>query len=152
MSSTGSQKEQLLQTSGRWWRIAHTPTNPNGFTIVELLVCIVVAGIVVVSLNTVVTTYLHVSQRGRYLNLANSYVEAEVETLRNSGYNSISLGSTNLTSSLPSQLPLGSSATMIVTSPSGGIKQIDISVTYNDQGQTNSYGYTTYIGELGVGQ
>jgi prepilin-type N-terminal cleavage/methylation domain-containing protein len=124
----------------------------DGFTIVEILVSIAVAAIVTMSLNSVVTTYLHVSQRGRYLNLANSYVESKVEALRNQGYNSVSTGTADLTSELPSQLPLSRSASMTVTAPSGGIKQVDISVSYNDQGFSNSVSYTTYLGELGVGQ
>jgi prepilin-type N-terminal cleavage/methylation domain-containing protein len=124
----------------------------EGFTLVEILVSIAVAAIVTVSLNTVVTTYLHVSARGRYLNLANSFVEAKVEALRNQGYNTINTGTTSLTSELPAQLPPGRSATMTVTNPSGGIKQVAISVTYKDQGNNTTIAYTTYLGELGVGQ
>ena len=124
----------------------------DGFTIVELLVAIAVAGIVVISLSQVTTTYLHLSQRSRYLNLANSYVEAKAETLRNQGYNSISIGTSSLTSELPTQLPGSRAASMTVSSPTAGIKQVDITVSYNDQGQSNSYSYTTYVGELGVGQ
>ena len=124
----------------------------DGLTLVEILVAIAVAGIVTASLNQVVTSYLHVGQRGRYLNLANAFVEAKTEELRNDGYNDLSLGTVSLTSQLPSQLPPGRTASMVVTNPSGGIKQIDFSVSYKDQGQTNTYNYTTYIGELGVGQ
>lgn len=127
-------------------------SNQKGFTLVELLVAIAVGAIVTGSLSQVVTSYVHTAQRGRYLNLANSYVEAKVEALRNQGYNSLSTGTTSLTSELPTQLPPSRSGSMTVASPSGGIKQVDISVSYKDQGQTNSYSYTTYIGELGVGQ
>lgn len=122
-----------------------------GFTIVEILVAIAVGAIVVTSLNEVVTSYLHVSQRGRYLNQANAYVEAKVEALRNTGYSAINTGTTSLTSEMPTSLPKRS-GTMTVTDPGGGIKKIDISVSYSDQGKTNTYSYTTYIGELGVGR
>lgn len=127
-------------------------TSQAGFTIVEVLVAIAVAAIVTMSLNQVVSTYLHVSQRGRYLNLANSYVEAKTESLRNIGYNGLSLGTTSLTSELSTQLPRSRSGSMVITSPIAGIKQVDITVSYKDQGQNNAYSYTTYIGELGVGQ
>jgi prepilin-type N-terminal cleavage/methylation domain-containing protein len=127
-------------------------TASGGFTIVELLVVIALSGIVIGSLSQVVSTYLHLSQRGRYLNLANSYVEAKAETLRNQGYNSLSVGTVNLSSELPSQLPPTRSASMVISSPSDGLKQVDITVTYKDQGQSNSYNYSTYVGELGVGQ
>lgn len=126
--------------------------NARGFTIVEVLVAIAVAGIMIGSLSTVVTTYVHTAQRGRYLNIANAYVEAKVESLRNTGYNGITVGTTSLTSDLPTQLPPNRTASMIITSPSAGIKQADITISYNDQGKSSSYSYTTYIGELGVGQ
>jgi prepilin-type N-terminal cleavage/methylation domain-containing protein len=124
----------------------------DGFTIVEILVAMAVAAVIIISLNAVTNTYLHISQKGRYLNLANSFAEAKTEQLRNKGYNALTTGTTSLTSSLPSGLPPGSTATMTVTSPSGGIKQVDISISYKDTGKTLTYGYTTYLGELGVGQ
>jgi prepilin-type N-terminal cleavage/methylation domain-containing protein len=129
-----------------------THRSSDGFTIVELLVSIAVGAVVIASLSQVVTSYLHVAQRGRYLNLANSYVEAKVESLRNIGYNGLTLGTTDVSSELPSQLPLTKSASMTISSPETGLKQVDITVSYKDQGQSNTYSYTTYIGELGVGQ
>lgn len=123
----------------------------GGLTIVELLVAIAVSAIVTASLSQVVTSYVHIAQRGRYLNLANSYVEAKVESLRNKGYPDIPTGTSSLTSELPSQLPPKSTANMTVTAPLTGIKQVDITVNYKDQGNL-SYSYTTYIGELGVGR
>ena len=68
-----------------------------GLTIVELLVAIAVAAVVTGTLSEVVTSYVHVAQHGRYLNLANSYVEGKVEALRNIGYNGLSNGTTSLT-------------------------------------------------------
>lgn len=130
----------------------HRRLPTEGFTLVEILVSIAVAGVMIMSLNTVVTSYLHISQRGRYLSLANSYVEAKVEALRNTGYNSLSPGTSSLTGELSSQLPPSRSASMVVGNPSGGLKQVDITISYKDQGQTTAYAYTTYVGELGVGQ
>lgn len=124
----------------------------NGLTIVELLVAIAVAAIVTASLSQVVTSYVHVAQRGRYLNLANSYAEAKVESLRNKGYNALDPGTTDISGELPSQLPSGRSASLTIDNPTDGIKKIGISVTYKDQGQDNTYSYATYVGELGVGQ
>lgn len=126
--------------------------NSKGFTIVELLVCIMVGGIVVSSLNLMVNNYLHLSQRGRYLSLANSYVEGKFEALRNSGYNSISTGTSSLTSELPAGIPTSKSASMQITNPLNGIKKVVITISYKDQGTTNSHSYASYIGELGVGQ
>ncbi len=123
-----------------------------GFTLVELLVSIAVAAIVIASLNIVVTSYLHVGQRGRYLNIANSYAEAKVEALRNNGYNSLNPGTTDVSSELPAQLPSPKSASLAVGNPSGGLKQVVLAITYQDQGQSHTYSYRADIGELGVGQ
>ncbi|HET9174038.1 MAG TPA: prepilin-type N-terminal cleavage/methylation domain-containing protein [Candidatus Saccharimonadales bacterium] len=127
-------------------------SNERGFTLVELLVCIAVASVVIASLNSLVDGYLHLSQRGRDIMLANSYVEGKVEALRNEGFNSLTAGTYSLTSELPSDLPPSRSGSMTISAASGGIKQIDITVSYFDNGETSSYAYTTYIGELGVGQ
>lgn len=130
-------------------KIRHTT---EGFTIVELLVSIAVGAIVIASLSQVVSSYLHVAQRGRYLNLANSYAEAKAEALRNEGYNSLNPGTSDVSSELPSQLPRSRTASLTISSPSSGLKQAALTISYKDQGQTNTYSYTTYIGELGVGQ
>ena len=123
-----------------------------GFTIVELLVCIVVAAIITASLSQVVSSYIHTAQRGRYLNLANAYIEAKTESLRNMGYNGLTPGTSDISGELPSQLPSPKSASMTVGNSSGGLKEVDFSLSYKDQGQTNTLSYTTYVGELGVGQ
>ena len=132
--------------------MTHKKLSENGFTLVELLVAIAVGAIIVASLTQVVTNYIHLAQRGRYLNIANAYVEAKTESIRNLGYNSVTDGTTSLTSELPSGMPRIKSGTMTISSPSLGLKQLDITVSYTDQGQSQSYSYTTYVGELGVGQ
>lgn len=126
--------------------------NSEGFTLVEIIVAIAVGAIVTVTLSQVVNNYVHLSQRGRWLSLANSYIEGKAESLRNAGYNGIPLGTTTLTSELPADMPVGKSASMIVTTPTGGIKKVYLTVSYKDQGQIQVYNYTTYVGELGVGQ
>jgi hypothetical protein len=60
-------------------------------------------------------------------------------------------GTSSLSSELPSQLP-GRSGTMTVSQPFGGIKRIDLSISYKDGTINRAYSYRTYIGELGVGQ
>lgn len=125
--------------------------NAEGFTVVELIVAIIVGVIFISSLNLAVNNYTNLGARGRHLVLANSYAEAKVEGLRNSGYNAIGLGTSSLTSELPAQLP-GRNGSMTISQPQSGIKQIDLTISYNDLGNNRTYTYRTYIGELGVGQ
>lgn len=126
--------------------------NNNGFTLVELLVSIILAGVIISSLAQVTNEYLHVSQGGRFLNLANSFAEGKIEALRNGGYNNLTTGTTSLTSSLPNQLPPGSTSSITVTTPYTGIKKVYLTLNYKAQGKNNTFNYVTYIGELGVGQ
>lgn len=123
-----------------------------GFTIVELIVTMLVGIVLVGSVNTIYTNQLYLSQRTRDTVLVNAFVEAKVEALRSQGFLSVPLGTTNITSELPVELSTSRSATLSVTTFSSSIKQIEITVSYNEQGTTRSYSYITYLGELGVGQ
>jgi hypothetical protein len=109
-------------------------------------------GVIIGSLSQVVNSYTSISQGGRYLNSANSYAEAKIEELRNKGYNSLSNGTTSLTSDLPTQLPRSRSASITITTPTAGLKKLDLTVSYKSEGKTNTFSYTTYMGELGVAQ
>lgn len=129
-----------------------TNNKDAGFTLVELIVAMIVGTIFVTSVNMAVNNYVHLNQSNKYLVLANSYVEGKAESLRNQGYNAINTGTTDITSELPSGLLAPRSSTLEITNPSGGIKQVSISISYSDQGAMRNYSYTTYVGELGVGQ
>lgn len=119
---------------------------------VELVMTIMVGGVFAISVTTMVSANSHLVQRTRDLVSVNSYVEDKTEELRSIGYSGLSIGTTNVTSELPDDLNTPRSATVEITNPSTGLKKADISVTYNDQGAQQTYSYTTYIGELGVGQ
>jgi len=124
----------------------------SGFTVVELLVTIVVSSIMIGSAALALISQQHLSQRDRDLVVANSYVEQKVEALRSIGFLGLSIGTTNITAEMPSELNSPRSGSLQISSYSASIKQVDISITYNDQGTSRTYSYTTYIGELGVGQ
>ena len=124
----------------------------QGFTIVELLVTMIVGGLLAGSVALLLGLHTHLAQKGRDVSVTNSYVENKVESLRSIGYLGLTNGTTNLTSELPSELKAPRSASMVISDESAAIKQIDITVTYNDQGTARTYSYTTYVGELGVGQ
>ena len=126
--------------------------NNEGFSIVELILSITIGVLFITSLTQITNNYVSLGQKSRNVILSNSYVEGKVETLRNIGYNGINVGTTDLSSELPAQLPTPRSANMTISSPSSGLKQASISVTYNDKGKTQTYSYTTYIGELSVVQ
>lgn len=118
----------------------------------ELIVTMLVGIVLVGSVNTIYTNQLYLSQRTRDTVLVNAFVEAKVEALRSQGFLSVPLGTTNITSELPVELNNSRSASLAVTTHSTSVKQIEITVSYNEQGTSRSYSYITYLGELGVGQ
>src|SRR6478609_4449888 len=98
--------------------------NVAGFSIIELILAIVVGTTFLGSMSLVTNSYTNLGKRSRNLVLANAYAEAKVEGLRNSGYNSLSIGTTSLTAELPSQLP-GRSGSLVISQPQTGLKQLD---------------------------
>jgi prepilin-type N-terminal cleavage/methylation domain-containing protein len=123
-----------------------------GFTLVEILVTTVAAGILIGGVHIAYVAQTSTSSRARDAVIANSFAEGKVESLRSKGYLGLSDGTTNLTSSLPSELKAPRSASMTITSQTSSVKRIVVTITYSDRGTARTYQYTTYVGELGVGQ
>ena len=124
----------------------------KGFTIVELVVAMVVGSILAGATTLIIVDQARISQLGRDVTLANSYAETTVEGLRSQGFNSVDIGVTDVTNELPDELKAPREGTLEISDALNGIKQIDLTITYNDQGTQRTYSYRTYIGELGVGQ
>lgn len=124
----------------------------KGFTIVELLVAIAVAAIFAGSASLIINEQSHIGQLSRDLLVENSYISGKVESLRSAGYNSLTNGTTIITTELPAELKSPRSGSMHVSDQSSGLKRVLFTISYNDQGTQRTYNYTTYIGELGVGQ
>ncbi|HEY5549986.1 MAG TPA: prepilin-type N-terminal cleavage/methylation domain-containing protein [Candidatus Saccharimonadales bacterium] len=126
--------------------------NEKGFTIVELIVSMIVGAIMIGSAILILTSGERLGQKHRDLVVANAFVEQKVEALRSTGFLGLADGTTSIASEMPTELNSPRSGSLQVSTPSDGLKKIDISITYNESGTTRSYTYTTYIGELGVGQ
>lgn len=127
-------------------------SSEGGFTLVELITAIVIGALFFGAVSNLISNNSHLAQRARDVAAANSFVENKVEELRSAGYLSLSNGTTNITSELPSELKTPRSGSLVISSASTSIKRVVITVTYNDQGKSKTYSYTTYVGELGVGQ
>ena len=127
-------------------------SDQRGFTLVEILVALIVGGILVTAITTIATTQSHLSQRTRDAAVSGAFAEARIESIRSAGFLTLTDGSTDITNELPDELKSPRSATVTVNSPSSGIKRVVLTITYNDQGDSRTDSYTTFVGELGVGQ
>lgn len=129
-----------------------TSKRPAGFTIVELLVTIALLALAVPALATLINTVSAINDRARDLASIHALVEHKLESLRSISYTGLNNGTTDFTTELPATVATPRNATYTISSHSASVKQIDVSVSYNDHGETRSLTYRTYIGELGVGQ
>ena len=118
----------------------------------ELLITMGLAGIIVPSIVVAMNSINTINYRSRNLALANMIAQNKVELLRSSGFNSINTGTTVFTSELPNYFRSPKSANYTVTAPASNLKQIVVTISYNDSGNTRTLTYTTQISELGVGQ
>jgi prepilin-type N-terminal cleavage/methylation domain-containing protein len=124
----------------------------QGFTIVELVTTIVVAGVLIPAIAIALTNLSVINKVARDKALSNMIVQNKVETLRSSGYNTLNNGTTSFVADLPNTIGSPKSASYIISSPVTGVKQVDISVSFTEYHVTKNLSYRTYISELGVGQ
>jgi prepilin-type N-terminal cleavage/methylation domain-containing protein len=124
----------------------------KGFTIVELMITVVVAGFIIPAVAVAITNLAIVNKVARDQALANMIVQNKVETLRSAGFNSVNNGTTSFVAELPSVMGSPKSASYTVSTPQTGIKLISVSLSYTEYHRTKNLAYKTYISELGVGQ
>ncbi|MGH7142461.1 MAG: type II secretion system protein [Candidatus Saccharimonadales bacterium] len=124
-----------------------------GFTIVELIITIAVFGLVVAGLSEVFISLDNVQRNGSYLETATIAAQTEVESLRNNNYDQLTNGQTiNFTSQLPSNLPSPDSGSAVISEPITGIKRVDATVSYTQDGHTVSVELSSLIGIIGISQ
>lgn len=124
----------------------------DGYMTVELIITFIVGAILILSLHGIVASHTFLSQRSRSTVLANAFAEQQVESLRSIGYLGVAIGTSDITSQLPATLKKPRSATLTVSAQTSAIKKVRLAVVYNEEGISRTQTYTTYIGELGVGQ
>ncbi len=129
----------------------------SGFTIVEIIVAITVAGFVTLGLSVMVTNLNVVSDRTRDLVAATSAAENKFEDLRSSSFLALSDGTIDFTDELPNALSEPRQGAYTVSDSSlpnvsAAVKEVVLTIYYNAHGRTETLVFKEYIGELGVGQ
>lgn len=121
------------------------------FTMVELMVTTVVFSICIVSIASLYYTTQTIQRSNRLTNLATREAQSEIEVLRNNSYNSLTPGETiDFTSSLSSELPSSRQGTVVVSEPTSGLRRVDVTVSYTDNGKTKNVTLSSMIGILGI--
>lgn len=124
----------------------------KGFTIIELLVAIAVMGFSIPAVAIALRNLTGVNNRARDLALANIIISNKAEQIRSSGFNSLTVGTTDFSSELPSALAKPRNASYVVDIPTSGIANVTLTISYKDYNRTRTLTYKTIVSELGVGQ
>lgn len=124
----------------------------SGFTVVEVLVGIGIFGMVMPAIIIAIVGVSRLNDRAADLTRANILAEQKIETLRSQGYNTLSDGAVDFTSELDPSFTEPRSATYTVSSPAAGYKEIQVDISYTDQGNTRSISFRSLMSELGVSQ
>lgn len=133
-----------------FFHITHRRT--HGFTIVELVIAITVFALLVPAIASFLGLLNTLNDRARDTAIVNALAENKVESLRSANFVAITTGSHDFSNELPATISKPRTATYVVSTVTPALKEINVSVTYNDHGTNKTLSYRTYIGELGVGQ
>lgn len=124
----------------------------SGFTVIEVLIGIGLFGLIMPSIILALVGVARLNDRAGDLTRANILAEQKFESLRSAGYNSLSNGTVSFTNELDSSFSPPKSASYTVTTPTTGVKAIEVSIQYTDQGQSRTISFKSQISELGVAQ
>lgn len=127
----------------------------DGISLIEIVVTMMVIGFVIL-LITNVPQAIRLITNSNHESLAKDIVSKQIEDLRNQGYSLLSNGTTTINDSRLNQLPTSSSS-VIVSSCSVAIcpnnehtKQVEVKVTWSDQGKIGNVDVYTLISEGGL--
>lgn len=132
-----------------------TGRNTAGFTMVEIIIAITAFVIMLPAIAGMMLSLTELNDKARELAIVHSIVQNQVEKLRNQGFNAVNAGTVDFTNELPDTIgePRSASyAVSLVEANDPSLKQIAITVSYNDRGETRQLHYKTYLGEHGAGQ
>lgn len=126
----------------------------EGFTLLEVIIAIVISSIMLVGLASMIVNIRLINARARDIAVVNAIAVAKVEELRSNSYVSLEDGTYEFTDELPATITKNRSAEYIVNTVPGNpaLKEVLVTISYNDFNDPVTYKYKTYIGELGVGQ
>lgn len=125
----------------------------SGFTIAEIIVTILVAGIIVAALSALFVGISRSQTQANYKESATRAAQRQIESLRNSNYGTLTTGvNIDFTDELSPKLPQGSTGTVVVSDAADDLKRVDVTVTYPDGDQTHKVVLSSLIGVIGITQ
>ena len=134
--------------------MTHSKLEQSGFTITEIIVGLVVLPVFLYSIGLVVNSTGALNDRSKDLTIAHGLAEEKIEALRSGSF--VNLPADGSTIDFEPELPLSlnrpRTAEYTITDVSPSLKQVDILIEYRVGTGTETLNYSSFIGELGVGQ
>ena len=126
----------------------------GGFTVIEVIIGIALFGAVMPIVILAVLNLGDLNDRAADITRANVSAERKIEELRSAGYNSLIVNPTPIDFSDELSTSLGSakSGQYVISSPTAGVKEVNMTISYNEKEILRTYNYKTVISELGVAQ
>jgi type II secretory pathway pseudopilin PulG len=121
---------------------------------IELVVTMAFMGIVIVAVSELFTGVRQTNRAANNYTVAVQVAQQLIEKFRNTPYSSITVGTTDVTSSAlspyPNLLSPRSATTTVTLVDASGLKQVDVAVSYKDRTGTKDVRLSTVISYKGV--
>jgi type II secretory pathway pseudopilin PulG len=126
-----------------------------GFSLVELILVILVAGMIIMVLSNLTPTFNLLNTSSRE-NISRQIVSKKIEDMRALGYDNLANGTANFSDSRLLELPQASATTIIEDCPvdicanNEPIKQVTIQVKWTENSGQKDFSITTLIAKGGL--
>jgi prepilin-type N-terminal cleavage/methylation domain-containing protein len=126
--------------------------NQQGFTLVELIVTAAYVATASAAIIGIFITIGAINRESRNMSVATALAEQKIETYRNAGYNAVPIGTPaeDFSSKLPTNFGSPKSAVANVTTPSTGLKQVDIVISYTENKRPKKVQMSTLMTQRGI--
>lgn len=134
---------------------AKTINQSSGFSLTEIVIATTVIGLMVVAFANIFISIGSMQRENDNLYIANRAAEGVIEGLRNNHFNSLVPDgqSHEYSSEIPDlYLPDPKTATYVITEPSPGLRQIEVTVTWKEGGRDKQVKQSALLGQIGIAQ
>jgi prepilin-type N-terminal cleavage/methylation domain-containing protein len=130
-----------------------TRRDERGFSLLELIISAAVMSVIILAIYGFFQSVRDINRYASNMVIASQVAQKQMETYRNTPYNSLTVGTQSVSSILTPygslKTPRSATATITELQPNG-LKQIDMVVSYTDKGGTKTVRLNTLVAARGI--